>query len=80
MTPNEVTLENADQVRKKLYGQDSTKPDCKLKLNDLVRIPLEKNIFSKGYERSWSSHTYHVSRIQSSHQVCYYHGLFSLCK
>ena len=80
MSPNDVTLENADQVRNNLYGKDNSKPDCKLKLNDLVRIPLEKNIFSKGYERSWSTHTYLVSRIQSSHGVCYFHGKFNVIK
>ena len=80
MAPNDVTLDNADKVRKTLYGPDTSKPDCKLKLNDLVRIPLEKNIFSKGYERSWSTHTYYISRIQSSHGVCYYHGEFSSSK
>lgn len=80
MTPNDVTLENADQVRNNLYGQDNSKPDCKLKLNDLVRIPLEKNLFAKGYERSWSTNTYLVSRIQSSHGVCYFHGKFNVIK
>ena len=47
MPPNDVTLENASEVRKKLYGDYNAKSDCKLGLNDLVRIPLEKNIFAK---------------------------------
>ena len=48
MAPNNVTLDNAAEVRKRLYGEASDSADCKLKVNDLVRIPLEKNIFSKG--------------------------------
>ena len=80
MAPNDVTLENAEQVRNRLYGKANVKPECKLKLNDLVRIPLEKNIFAKGYERSWTIHTYLISRIQSSHGICYYHGKFLLIK
>lgn len=80
MTPNNVSLENADQVRQRLYGKANVKPDCKLKLNDLVRIPLEKNLFSKGYERSWTIHTYLISRVHSSHGVCYYHGKLDLNK
>ena len=46
MTPNDVTLENAKIVKSRLYG-DLPKPDCKLKINDMVRIPLEKNMFAK---------------------------------
>ena len=49
MAPNDVTLDNAAEVRKRLYGEASASADCKLKVNDLVRIPLEKNIFAKGF-------------------------------
>ena len=76
MSPNDVTLDNAKKVREKLYGKDHTPAKCKLKINDIVRIPLEKNIFGKGYERSWTIHTYIVSRVQSSYGVCYYHGMY----
>ena len=47
MSPNDVTPENTPEIKKRLYGEDHAKPDCKLGLNDLVRIPLEKNIFAK---------------------------------
>lgn len=47
MTPNDVNLDNSKQVRERLYGKNQPGPQCKLKINDVVRIPLEKNIFSK---------------------------------
>ena len=76
MSPNDVTLDNAKKVREKLYGKDHAPAKCKLKINDIVRIPLEKNIFAMGYERSWTIHTYIISRVQSSYGVCYYHGMY----
>lgn len=78
MNPNDVNLQNAKEVREKLYGKDQSPAKCKLNLNDIVRIPLEKNIFAKGYQRSWSAHTYIISRIQSSFGVCYYNGEFKI--
>ena len=59
MPPNDVSLDNASEVRKRLYGDASVKADCKLNLQDIVRIPLEKNIFSKGLE----------SEIRNSHRL-----------
>ena len=47
MSPNDVNLDNSKQVRERLYGKNRPGPQCKLKINDVVRIPLEKNIFSK---------------------------------
>ena len=52
MKPVEVTLDKVQEIRRRLYRTTvSTKP-CLVKIGDLVRIPREKNRFSKGYEQS----------------------------
>ena len=44
--PNDVGFHNADQIRKKLYGNKGS-AQCTLKINDVVRIPTNKTIFTK---------------------------------
>ena len=44
--PNDVGFHNADQIRKKLYGNKGS-AECTLKINDVVRIPTNKTIFTK---------------------------------
>lgn len=73
MPPSHVTLANTDQIRKKLYA-DRPAPKCDLKKGDIVRIPIEKSIFKKGYEKNWSERLYIVTNQKSSFDVCYYTG------
>ena len=51
MAPNEVTFEKVPEISARLYQDRSTAP-CKLSEGDSVRIPREKNLFSKGYSQS----------------------------
>ena len=44
--PNDITFENADKVREKLYGHKG-KSDCTLKIGDIVRVAVKKHVFSK---------------------------------
>ena len=51
MAPRDVTFDNVPQVSAKLYQNRETRP-CKFQEGDSVRIPREKNFFSKGYLQS----------------------------
>ena len=72
MTPNEVTEKNRVQVFRNLYPE--TKEDKKTRLNkgDKVRILKQKNIFEKGYTRSWSIEIYEVVKGFNDSGVDYY--------
>ena len=73
MTPAEVTLENSDKIREKLYG-NRPPAKCDLKPGDKVRIVLEKGIFEKGYRQNWSDRVYIIIRQRSHFDVCVYEG------
>ena len=51
MAPRDVNFENVSTVSEKLYENRETKP-CNFSEGNKVRIPREKNIFSKGYQQS----------------------------
>lgn len=76
MAPDKVTFSNVPEISARLYEDRETKP-CKLSIGDHVRIPREKNLFSKGYAQNWSDGIYTINRIQSSLGICYYHVLDS---
>jgi hypothetical protein len=69
--PSQVNFENRDEIFKKLYG--GTPPiDCKFSVGDLVRLPLERNIFTKGYKAGWTKELYRVHRVFRTNDLCYY--------
>ena len=51
MAPRDVNFDNIAAVSAKLYQDRETKP-CSFSEGNRVRIPREKNIFSKGYQQS----------------------------
>ena len=51
MAPRDVSFENVALVSAKLYQDREFKP-CQFSEGSKVRIPREKNIFSKGYQQS----------------------------
>jgi len=55
-----------------LYPTENLSVVCRLKVGDRVRKILEKNIFQKGYEQSWSNEIYKIKSVRQSNQVCYY--------
>ena len=69
--PNDVTYDNVPKIRIKLYGQKGN-AECTLKINDIVRIPTEKHIFSKGYAANWTKELYKISKIESSFGRCWF--------
>ena len=63
--PASVSLLNAGQVRRKLYGNSWTKPGrkFKFKLGDQVRISKSRRTFKKGYLPSWTQEIFTVTKI-----------------
>ena len=50
--PSEVTRENSDEVKARLYPPPTDPRKCVLKIGDRVRIVKEKNFLDKGYKQS----------------------------
>ena len=73
VAPNQVSESNRDEVYKRLYPDILLRTVCKLKLEDKVRILIEKDIFEKGYTKNWSEEIYIISKIKQSNGVCYYY-------
>ena len=71
--PNDVTFANAEKIRQKLYGHKG-KSDCKLKIGDIVRVAIKKNLFDKGYDIGWSKDLFTISKVESSFGRCWYKG------
>lgn len=76
ISPDQVTFEKVPEISARLYEDRETKP-CKFSLGDHVRIPREKNLFSKGYTQNWSDGIYTIHQIQSSLGICYFRVLDS---
>ena len=64
-SPASVSLLNAGQVRRKLYGNSWAKPirELKFKLGDQVRISKSRRTFKKGYLPSWTQEIFTVTKI-----------------
>ena len=63
--PADVDFSNSDEIRKKLYPQMRNPKPCRFKVGDIVRIPIDKNIFQKGYEKSKFHSCHHFNSISS---------------
>ena len=50
--PADINFGNVDQVRRKLYPHYVKYKPCKLKVGDVVRLVVDKQLFRKGYEQS----------------------------
>jgi transposase InsO family protein len=72
MAPNQVNENNRDQVYKTLFPKNENHSAPRLKKGDRVRIIKEKNIFEKGYKRSWSLELYKIREALSTNGVDYY--------
>ena len=73
MKPSDVTLENADEIRSRLYPNKGKKIKCdKILVNDRVRVVLPKQVFDKGYRQAWTEEIYTVVKIIKSMGFCLY--------
>lgn len=72
MAPINVSAENSEDVWLTLYG-DLESPERKslLKVGDTVRISKYKHIFSKGYEKNWSTEAFIVDEVLKTNPVTF---------
>lgn len=71
MAPNQVSVENEDDVRKQLYGKKKMPPKWKYVIGDKVRISNAKQAFKKGYLGSWSVEIFTIEARIPSDPVTY---------
>ena len=72
MKPTDVNLKNSEDVWLNLYGNlqhDHKLPN--LKRDDPVRISKFKHVFSKGYDKNWSSEIFFIDKIHQTSPVTY---------
>jgi hypothetical protein len=72
MAPIEVTFQNQKEIFETLYGSQAPPSDCNFRVGDIIRIPLPKNIFTKGYKAGWTKELYKVNKVFKSGRVFYY--------
>lgn len=72
MAPNDVNDDNRALVFKNLYPRLNDRTPPRLNQGDRVRLLKPKNVFEKGYSRSWSLETYIIKRAFSDSGVDYY--------
>ena len=73
MAPNKVSFKNRDIVFENLYGALGPPTLCKFQIGDHVRIPLAKDIFTKGYSAAWTEEIFKITDKRSDGGVCYYY-------
>ena len=72
MAPYAVNENNRELVYKTLYPNLKDKIEPRLKVGDRVRLLEEKNIFQKGYKRSWSLEVYKIRKVFTQGTVDFY--------
>jgi len=72
MAPADVNENNRAQVFQTLFPRAKFNLKPRLKIGDRVRILKEKNLFEKGYSRSWSLEIYIVTQALSENTVDFY--------
>ena len=71
--PARVSLDNADEIWRKLYPNHGKNVKCdKILVGDRVRTVLPRNIFTKGYHQAWSDELFTVFKIVKSQGICLY--------
>ena len=62
MAPVDVNYGNQFEVWDRLYKKDlDLKSEFKFEIGDLVRIPVKRTAFKKGYEANFSSEIYNIA-------------------
>ena len=78
MTPNQVTGENEDIVRGRLYPESKSKPNFKYQVGQKCRISKAKHVFQKGFREGWSEEIFVIRQRFATTPVTY--GLEDLMK
>jgi hypothetical protein len=71
MTPSQVSNENEDVIRKRLYGEKKSNPKWKYSVGDNVRIAKGRIVFKKGYLPSWSEEIFKIQACIPTDPVTY---------
>lgn len=70
--PIDVDSTNSEEVWLNLYGDTQrSKYNSKLKVNDHVRISKFKHVFSKGYDKNWSTEIFMVDKVNNTSPITY---------
>ncbi|KAF6037760.1 hypothetical protein EB796_003932 [Bugula neritina] len=72
-TPNDVTVNNQEEIWHRLYTDSQSGQTNKLKYNvgDLVRISKYSTVFKKGYLPSWSEEIFTIAKIHTTNPPVY---------
>ena len=62
MKPADVTVFNAQDVWRTLYGKQASIIKYKFKVGDQVKISKYKRVFQKGYLPSWTEESFTVAQ------------------
>jgi len=62
MKPADVTVFNAQDVWRTLYGQQTPSKKYKFNVGDQVKISKYKKVFEKGYLLSWTEETFTIAQ------------------
>ena len=72
MKPVEVTRKNSEDVWLNLYGNlQYTNKTSRIKMNDAVRISRFKHVFSKGYDKNWSTEVFFVNQVMQTSPITF---------
>jgi hypothetical protein len=69
--PVEVTMENENVIRKRLYGSIVPSDKFTFKVGDYVRIAKEKNVFEKAYKAGYTEEVFVVCKRLKRDPVVY---------
>ena len=72
MSPNAVNENNRKVVFENLYPHIEDKTPPRLNEGDRVRLLKVKNIYEKGYTRSWGTKIYKITKALASSGVDFY--------
>ena len=72
MAPSQVSGNNRDEVFQNLYPHSKIKVKPRLTKGSLVRLRVNKDLFTKGYKRNWSLEIYRIKRVFADSQADYY--------
>ena len=71
MAPSDVTTQNEDIVRSRLFKPKKLPIKWKYKIGQTVRIKQSKRAFKKGYEPSWTEELFTIASLYPSDPPTY---------
>lgn len=72
--PIDVNEKNSGEIKERVYEEHfipSRKKEEKFKINDVVRISLEKKLFEKAHQQEWSTEFFIIHDIKYTRPVTY---------